>query len=121
MNVTKIILTKCKILHLKCTKFNFGWDSAPDPAEGAYSAPQTPCWILGSGKEMEGERMRRGKGKGGKREGKGKEEGRSITFIDIYVYCKYSSHRRNRNRNNGVILETVTNRGREMGNFRPLQ
>ena len=26
-------------LRLKCTKFNFGWGSAPDPAGGAYSAP----------------------------------------------------------------------------------
>ena len=24
---------------LKCTKFDFGWGSAPDPAGGAYSAP----------------------------------------------------------------------------------
>jgi len=23
----------------------FGWGSAPDPAAGAYSAPQTPNWI----------------------------------------------------------------------------
>ena len=30
------------ILRLKCTKFNFGWGSDPDPAGGAYSAPQTP-------------------------------------------------------------------------------
>ena len=26
-------------LKLKCTKFDFGWGSAPDPAGGAYSAP----------------------------------------------------------------------------------
>jgi len=25
-------------LRLKCTKFDFGWGSAPDPAGGAYSA-----------------------------------------------------------------------------------
>jgi len=24
----------------KCTKFDFGWGSAPDPAGGAYSAPK---------------------------------------------------------------------------------
>ena len=29
-------------LRLKCTKFNFGWGSAPDPAGGAYSAPPDP-------------------------------------------------------------------------------
>ena len=27
---------------LECTKFDFGRGSAPDPAGGAYSAPQTP-------------------------------------------------------------------------------
>ena len=33
------------ILKLKCTIFDFGWGSAPDPAWGAYSAPQSPSWI----------------------------------------------------------------------------
>jgi len=30
--------TRCQILRLKCTKFNFGWGFAPDPTGGAYSA-----------------------------------------------------------------------------------
>ena len=30
------------ILRLKCTKFYFGWGSAPDPAGGAHSAPPDP-------------------------------------------------------------------------------
>jgi len=34
-----IVATRCQILRLKCTKYNFGWGSAPDPAGGAYSAP----------------------------------------------------------------------------------
>ena len=38
--IAKIVATKCQILKLKCTKFNFGWGSAPDPAGGAYSAPR---------------------------------------------------------------------------------
>ena len=38
MKIIKIVATK-KILRLKCTKFDFGWGSAPDPAGGAYSAP----------------------------------------------------------------------------------
>ena len=35
------VVTRCQILRLKCTKFDFdfGWGSAPDPAGGAYSAP----------------------------------------------------------------------------------
>jgi len=28
---SKIVATRCQILRLKCTKFNFGWGSAPDP------------------------------------------------------------------------------------------
>jgi len=40
--IIKIVATRRQILRLKCTKFDFGWGSAPDLAEGAYSAPQTP-------------------------------------------------------------------------------
>ena len=36
------LFTRCQILRLKCTKFDFGWGSAPDPAGGAYSAPPDP-------------------------------------------------------------------------------
>jgi len=35
--IVKIVATKCQILRLKCTKIDFGWGSAPDPAGGAYS------------------------------------------------------------------------------------
>ena len=40
--IIKILATRCHILRLKCTKFDFGWGSAPDPAGGAYSAPPDP-------------------------------------------------------------------------------
>ena len=40
--IVKIVATKCQILRLKCTKIDFGWGSAPDPAEGVYSAPRDP-------------------------------------------------------------------------------
>jgi len=30
------------ILRLKCTKFDLVWGSAPDHAEGVYSAPPDP-------------------------------------------------------------------------------
>jgi len=39
--IIKIVATRCQILRLKYTKFDFGWGSAPDPAGGADSAPQT--------------------------------------------------------------------------------
>ena len=34
----KFVATRCQILRLKCTRFDFGWGSAPDPAGGAYSS-----------------------------------------------------------------------------------
>jgi len=40
--IVKIVATRCQILSLKCTKIDFGWGSAPDPAGGAYSAPPDP-------------------------------------------------------------------------------
>jgi len=64
---------------VKCTKFDFDWGSAPDPARGAYSAPPDPhSWILGVLLLREGGE----KGEGGKgrkrvrREGERKEGGR---------------------------------------------
>jgi len=39
--IIKFVATICQILRLEWIKFKFGWGSAPDPAGGAYSAPQT--------------------------------------------------------------------------------
>jgi len=33
---------------MQCTKFDFGWGSAPDPAGELTALPQTPSWIKGS-------------------------------------------------------------------------
>jgi len=38
----ELVATRRHILRLKCTKFDFVWGSAPDPARGAYSAPPDP-------------------------------------------------------------------------------
>jgi len=40
--MVKIIATRCYIFKLKCTKFDFGCGSAPDPARGAYITPRDP-------------------------------------------------------------------------------
>ena len=40
--IIKIVANICRILRPKCTKFDFDWDSAPDPTGGAHSAPLTP-------------------------------------------------------------------------------
>ena len=39
---------------LKCIKIVGGWGSAPDPAGGAYSAPQTPKLVWGGEGDGEG-------------------------------------------------------------------
>ena len=78
---------RCQILRLKCTKFDFGWGSALDPAGGAYSAPPDPLIGLkgltfigkegrGRGEEGNGKREREWEGKGRRRErrrGEGKK------------------------------------------------
>jgi len=51
---------------LKCTKFVFGRDPAPDPTGGACSAPRPSTWFRGPISKGEG----RGEGAG-----KGREEG----------------------------------------------
>ena len=70
--------TRCQILRLKCTKFDFRWGSAPDPAGGAYSTPPDPLTGFGGptskgrgGEEREG----RGRGKGRETKGRGEEGG----------------------------------------------
>jgi len=70
------------VLRLKCTKFDFGWGSVPDPAWGAHSAPPNPlAGFKGptskekKGRERRG-RGRRREGEGGKgKKGEGKEAG----------------------------------------------
>ena len=66
--MSKIGATRCQIYRLKCTKFDFRWGSAPDPAGGAYSAPTDSLAIF------KGLLLRGGRGKGeGKRRGKKRE------------------------------------------------
>ena len=62
MKIIKIIATRCQILRLMCTKFDFGCGSAPDPAEGAYSKLDLRGPIRG--------REGKGSGKGGERDGR---------------------------------------------------
>jgi len=55
--IVKIVATRCDILRLKGTKFDFSWDSAPDPTGGAYSTPPEPLtgfkgfYLEGRGRE----------------------------------------------------------------------
>jgi len=40
--IIKIVATRCQILRLKCTKFDFSCGSAQDPAGELTALPQTP-------------------------------------------------------------------------------
>ena len=71
----KIVATRCQILRLKCTKFNFGWGSAPDPAGGAYSAPPDP---------LAGLRRPTSKGRGEDGNGRGEKRGREGSGKGVY-------------------------------------
>jgi len=81
--IIKIAATRCHILKLKCTKFDFGWGSAPDPAREPYSAPTDPLARFkrptskGRGGEGTGREERGGQDRGGQGERAGRErEGR---------------------------------------------
>jgi len=73
--IIKIVATRCQILRLECTKFDFGWGSAPDPAGGAYSA--LPDALAG----FWGLLLREGRA-GGRGEGKGGETNHPSEILD---------------------------------------
>ena len=56
----EIVVTRCHILKLKCTKFDFGRSAATGPAGGAYSAHTNP--LAGYFYGERGEEKRSGKG-----------------------------------------------------------
>jgi len=60
--ILKMIASSGFLTALECTKFDFGRGSTPDPARGAYSAPQTLVGLRGP----------TSKGRGGKGTGKGR-------------------------------------------------
>jgi len=73
--IIKIVATiRCRILKLRCTKFDFEWGCSSDPAGEAYSAPSDP---LAGFKGPTSIRGRRG-GKGKCREGKKGERGGEV-------------------------------------------
>jgi len=80
--INKIVAARCQILRLKCTKLDFGWGSAADPAEGAYSAPPDPLAGVG-GPTSKGREGKGGRGRGEGREGK--ERGLSLLKVNFLV------------------------------------
>jgi len=61
-----IVVTRCHILRLKCTKFDFRWGCAPDTAGATSSAPPDSLagfkGLLLRGDRGRDERRREGKG-----------------------------------------------------------
>jgi len=45
MKIIKIVATRCQILRLKCTNFNFGSAPPQTPLWELTALPQTPSWI----------------------------------------------------------------------------
>jgi len=43
--IIKTVVTRCHILKLKCTKFDFDWSSAPDPLRELTALPRPLSWI----------------------------------------------------------------------------
>ena len=62
---------------VKCTKLDFDWGSAPDPAGGAYSAFPDPLagfkGLTSQGRGRKGGRKRKGEGGGKGKEERGRE------------------------------------------------
>jgi len=67
--ILKVIATNGFLTALECTKFDFGWDSTPDPAGELTALDRPPSWFKGpTYKGRGGERDgKRGKGREGKR------------------------------------------------------
>jgi len=73
--ISKFDATRCQILWLKFTKFDFRWGSGPDPAGGAYNAPPNSLAVF-KGLLLRGGKRKTGREKGkGERKGKGKGRG----------------------------------------------
>ena len=71
--IIKIVATRCQILRLNCTKFDFGWGSAPDHTVELTALPRHLAGFKGPTSKG-----REGKGRGEGEEGRGKEKGERV-------------------------------------------
>jgi len=68
--IINIVATRCHLLKLKCTKFDFGWGSVQDPAGGATALRRSHPLARFKGPTSKGKEGRRRKDrKGGKIKG----------------------------------------------------
>jgi len=83
--IIKIVATRCHILRLKCTKFDFGWGSAQTPLGSSQRSPDLltafeGVILLRKGKGIE----RKGRGKKrkkGERGGRGRKGGEVASWL----------------------------------------
>ena len=69
--IIKIVATRCHTFRLKCSKFDFGWGSARDPAGELTAHPQPQLDLRGSTSKFREESGRERSG----REGRGEKGG----------------------------------------------
>ena len=115
--IIKMLVTRCQILRLKCTKFDFGWGSAPDPRLGSLQrSHRPPSWIygtasrLGEGRERDGEWECKGMGRVGKGGDDGWESKGNFAYFfgpHPYLFCSHA-----RTRQNIAILKKLVHHGR---------
>jgi len=65
--IFKFFANRCQILRLKCTKFDFGWGFAPDPARSLQRSPNPLAGFKGL--TFEGDKKWKGVGNGSGHEG----------------------------------------------------
>ena len=79
--IIKIVATRGQISRLKCTKYYFGWGSAPDPAGGDYIARPEP--LAGRGRPTYKGDGRKGRERGEDRGREGIE--RNVAFHHLLL------------------------------------
>ena len=79
--IIKTVATRCQILRLGCTKFDFGWGYTPDPAGGHHSA--LPNLAVFKGPISKGGRER---GKEKERQGMEGDSPQVFTWIDAFAF-----------------------------------
>jgi len=100
--ISKFDATRCQILRLKCTKVDFRWGSARNPASGVDSAPHADLLAVFNGdlllragrgirtgrewkEERKGRRAREGEERGGMEEWRGEEICRTSVKLIPYA------------------------------------
>jgi len=93
--ISKIGATRCQILRIKCTKFDYRWSSAPDPLRSLQRFFRPARGLLLRGERWKGkERRKRGRKEGREgREGKRGGERPYAPLSQIPGYAIDSAHR----------------------------